>query len=345
MKFTNEHVRKPFFRQLCLAVLATLMLSVSIVLTVLSIDSYKEAVKNETSLEKIMAEEGEKRGRIAHLDVTSLPCELPCEITDNERLKYYMVYKDDTFYFVALFDTDFERVKKQLDEEGSVRLRGYVENITDTSIKAGALALIRQNDMAVGDGIAKQLEFIENCIVLHAMEMSEFVLYMNVSVHHLILILLFLLVSLILFIDSKIIRYYRLKQTEGLRAYDVNAEIDASDAAWMPLTKVYLTKNYIVPMRKGIFPIRYSNIIWIYTEEIGNGMSRKKDSEVLYAMCRDRLLYRISKVKIRPFQFRKRARLDRETGLIIHDVVEKNSMVVVGYSKEINAVMHGRGIW
>lgn len=345
MEVTNKYVRKTFIRHLCLAVVATLFLTASAVLTLFSIDNYKDVVKNETSLEEILAGEGEKKGRIAHLDVTSLPCELQCEIENSRGLKYYLVFKDDTFYFVSMFDADFERVKKQLDEEGSARFRGHIGDITDTAIKAGALAFIRQNNLADSAGMEEEMEIIENSTVLHAAEISEFALYLNVSVSYLIFMLLCLLVSLIFFIESKIIKYYRIKLTAGLHAYDVNAELEAQSASWMRLTKVYLTENYIVPMRKGVFPIRYSNIIWMYTEKCKNDISGIKEGELLYAMCRDGLLYRISGVNIRSFQFRKRAKLDRETGLILHAVVEQNKGVIVGYTKEIDAVMHGRRIW
>lgn len=327
--FTNERMRRAYVK-LCIKLgLSILCFVITAVTAVLCIRHYRDCVENMPALQDISERGIKNEMRLATISMTVLPEHIG-RIEEND---YYFIYSEGSpneFCVIKMSDSYYNEMAGKLKKNGEVTLEGALGQMTDPLEAEAVCKYIEEMGITVDTNGESLFDYIYKYPTLDCFEMGTWTRFENTSYLYLLFIFIFGVFGICTIGDNLLavkrcnhvdIRIFPADMSHADR---VNTELNAADALWFPLHKLYITKNYLVTMGKEILLFRLADIAGLSNEMIED-YSKGGLTYVfrLFAKHRsDGETYQLSEIIIHSMERKRRIRYQDEEEQIFRRVNE-----------------------
>ncbi len=312
-RFKNKEIIKILKKQTINLIISLVFLFISISLIATRIYLENKAKKASIYLNNVIENLNNRPNVYSNLNLYAIET-FVAESTLNKDLKIYIV-SDDKHYFLATMNSKlYNKIKAHDFTKGPYKIYGLSTKV-DANLKKIIMDAYSEEDFTDQDFY----NLYGGVYIDTSYSNKAFPILLILGIFSLIISIGFL----IKYIISKTKINRDLKRINDNDLKRIETELKSSDTLKYPENKLFLTKNYIINLNKGLKVITYDNIIWAY-ENLIKGKGKNKN---ILLMNKDGILITVA-------NFKNNDENEAKIINILTKINEKNKDILIGFSSE-----------
>ena len=337
-RLINPRAKKKYVFRQRIKQAGFIIMGLAVLILLLGIFASWRAKKGDKPISELRYNAGNYGGKVTHLEAKK--GEEPGLISKKDKEVYILVKEasdgNDTSV-VRLSEKQYEKLQKKIkDSKDSVTVYGYTRYIDDAELKSSITDTAREFYPYEELTTANILGRVGAYYIDYFSSNNIFIILLYVKRAFVIWAVVLLVLGLaVYFCGDRMMKSFTGKQEYtnfGLGALDT--EMNQLDAFWFDSINVYVTKNHVIGLGRGIKAVKTADIIWIYVKPV---------------VLLDTQLYQnlfVVNNKGRRIKLSRSKWGNRTNGLILRElqtagesIRKHNPDVAIGYSSEVQKEM------